>query len=267
MSPAAGRRADAFRLAFGTLTILPVRAPVVDREAAGRAMVLAPVVGVVLAVATTALLIVAEWLLLSPLVAAVLTVGLLALLTRGLHLDGLADTADGLGSGRPAEQALEIMRRGDVGPFGVVTLVLVLGLQVAAVAQLLVSGTGALGVAAALVVSRLALPLVCFQGIPPARRDGLGAAVIGSVGRSGALVAVLLAVAALAVSVAVAAATYPFDAGDAFAVVVLAPVGLLAGGALCRHAVRRLGGLTGDVLGACVETTFTTTLVLLCLLP
>jgi cobalamin synthase len=49
-----------------------------------------------------------------------------ALLTRGLHLDGLADLADGLGSGRPAGDALSIMKRSDIGPFGVVGVVLAL---------------------------------------------------------------------------------------------------------------------------------------------
>ena len=61
---------------------------------------------------------------------------LLAVATGGLHLDGLADTADGLGSRRPADQALEIMRRPDAGPLGVATLVLVLLVQVSALASL-----------------------------------------------------------------------------------------------------------------------------------
>lgn len=264
-------RADAFRLAFGTLTVLPVRAPgrqPVDRETAGRAMVLAPVVGLVLAAFTTLLLWFTRWLELAPLVAAVLTVGLLAVLTRAMHLDGLADTADGLGSDRPGEQALEVMRRGDVGPFGVVTLVLVLALQVAALAQLLVSGTGTAAVAAALVASRLMLPLACSTGIRPARRDGLGATVAGSVSRSGTLVAVLLALAPpTLLGVLAAVVGYAFSAGMLLAVVLVSAVSLLPGALLCRHAVRRLGGITGDVLGACVETTFTAALVLLCLLP
>ena len=103
--------------------MLPVRPPArVDRDVAGRAMLLAPLAGALLAVLAGGAL----WLLdrvASPLLAATLAVGLLALLTRGMHLDGLADTADGLGSRRPADGALEVMRRGDVGPFGVVTLV------------------------------------------------------------------------------------------------------------------------------------------------
>lgn len=248
---------NALRLAFGTLTVLPVRAPVVDRRVAGRAMVLAPVVGLALALAALVLLALLAEAEVSPLVAATLVVGVLALLTRGLHLDGLADTSDGLGSGKPPLEALELMRRGDVGPFGVVTLVLVLLVQVAALTQLVASNLGGLGVVAALVVSRVALPLACSVGIPSARGDGLGAVVAGTVSRGMALVAVLLAYASLLPSALLLDS--PLEA------VALAPLGLLAGLALGWRAVRRLGGVTGDVLGAVVEATFTGTLVALCL--
>ncbi|GAA3105764.1 hypothetical protein GCM10020254_59560 [Streptomyces goshikiensis] len=64
-----------------------------------------------------------------------MTVAVPAALTRGLHLDGLADTADGLGSAKPAEDALRIMKQSDIGPFGVVTLLLVLLIQAAALAD------------------------------------------------------------------------------------------------------------------------------------
>ena len=67
---------------------------------------------------------------------------MLALLTRGLHLDGLADTADGLGPLRDRERALQVMHQSDVGPFGVVTLVLTLLLQVACAAALLAADDG-----------------------------------------------------------------------------------------------------------------------------
>src|SRR5580698_4795532 len=69
------------------------------------------------------------------LLAAALAIGTGAVATRALHLDGLADFADGLGSAKPAGQALDIMRRSDIGPFGVVTLILTLLIQVSALAR------------------------------------------------------------------------------------------------------------------------------------
>lgn len=240
---------NAVRLAVGTLTVLPVRAPRVDRRTAGRAMVLAPLVGLGLGLVGCLPLLLLTG---TPLLAAALAVGTLALLTRGLHLDGLADTADGLGSGRRGPEALAVMRKGDVGPFGVATLVLVLLVQVAALGHLTAAGAGAPGLVAAAVVSRLALPLACLRGVRPARAEGLGAAVAGSVSRPSSGIALVLAAVPLT---ALGVAT---DGTVGWAV-----LGLVAGAALGRRAVRRLGGITGDVLGAVVEATFTASLVAL----
>ncbi|NEA17866.1 adenosylcobinamide-GDP ribazoletransferase, partial [Streptomyces halstedii] len=94
------------RFAFGTLTVLPVRVSRWDRGTARAGMLCAPLAGLVvglLAAVPGALLSLAGA---SPLLAAVASAALPAALTRGLHLDGLADTADGLGSGKPAEDAL-----------------------------------------------------------------------------------------------------------------------------------------------------------------
>ncbi len=244
------------RLAFGTLTVLPVRAPVVDRTVAGRAMLLAPLVGLALAVPAVAVV----WLVAAPLLAAVLVVGLTALLTRGLHLDGLADTADGLGCGLPPAGALEVMRRSDIGPFGVVTLVLVLLAQVSALATLLTTGHGASALLAALVVSRLSLPLACLVGVPSARPDGLGATVAQTVSRSMAGLATLLVL-----TLIVPAGLWDGGSDAAVRLLLGALLGLGAGAVVVRRAVLRFGGITGDVLGAAVETTFTATLVLLAL--
>ncbi|HEU4675859.1 MAG TPA: adenosylcobinamide-GDP ribazoletransferase, partial [Motilibacteraceae bacterium] len=98
----------------------------VDAAVARVAMLAAPAVGLLLAVLAGAVAVAADAAGLTPLPVAALALTSLALLTRGLHLDGLADLADGLGSARPAEGALEVMKRSDVGPFGVVTLVLAL---------------------------------------------------------------------------------------------------------------------------------------------
>jgi len=255
---------DAVRLALGTLSVLPVPPPErVDRGIAGRAMVLAPVVGLLLGGLVAALLRVVEALSVdaSPLVAASVSVAAVAALTRAIHLDGLADTADGLGSGAAPDAALAVMRKSDVGPFGVATLVLTLLLQVAGLSAAFAGGTVPTTLVAGLVVSRLALPLVCSRGVPAARAEGLGSTVAGAVTRTGLLVSVTLAVAALAL-VRLVAGPEAAPGGTALWLVLAGVVPLLVAGLLCRRCVRRFGGVTGDVLGACVEAAFTASLLL-----
>ncbi|MBO3745628.1 adenosylcobinamide-GDP ribazoletransferase [Streptosporangiaceae bacterium NEAU-GS5] len=236
-------------MAVGTLTILPVRMVRPDPLIAGRAMTLAPVVGGLLGAVAAAILYAVGP---GPL-GAVLAVAALAWLTRGLHLDGLADLADGLGSGRPAAQSLDIMKKSDIGPFGVMTLVLALLTQVAALTQT-DAHRAPLALAAACVTGRLAVTLACREGIAAARPEGLGSMVAGSVRpRMAALAAVsgLALVSALAFAIGV----------PAWATPVAMTAGLAGAEVLRRHAVRRLGGITGDVLGALVETATTVTLV------
>lgn len=279
---------DGLRLAVGTLTVVRVPPPrSVDRSSASWAMTFAPLVGLLLAAGATIVLWLLGW---SPFggapffydvisdldlvsirpapswVASALTIGGLALFTRGMHLDGLADTADGLGSGNPAEQALAVMRKSDIGPFGVVTVMLVLLTQVAALAALTSIGRGPFAVAFALVVSRFVLPLACSRGIPAARPGGLGQAVAGTVSRVRLLVAAALGAAGL-LGLFVLTLGVDLDLGRAvLAGVVTAVIALVAGAGLCWRCVRRFGGVTGDVLGACVEVTFTVALVVLTML-
>jgi adenosylcobinamide-GDP ribazoletransferase len=274
---------NALRLALGTLTVIPTPPPnEVDRRTGSWAMTLAPLVGAALAVLVGLFLgllgragagapdirqvlpFELPWGF-GPSLAAVLSIGLLAVLTRAIHLDGLADTADGLGSGKPADEALEIMRRGDVGPFGVVTLVLVLLVQVLALAELVAVGLGFPALLLALVVSRLALPLLCSRGVPAARPDGLGQVVAGSVSRGRLAVAVLLSVAVLVPLSLVSPGWDALGPGVAVRAGVVAGLALLAAWLLARRAVRRLGGVTGDVLGAGVEVAFTVALMTLTL--
>lgn len=255
---------DAVRLAIGTLTRVPVPAPrTVDRRVAGRAMLLAPLVGVLLALAVG---VPAQVLVhLTPvggLLGAVLAVAALAWLTRALHLDGLADTADALGSARPAADALAIARRSDIGPFGVVAILLVVLLQVAALADLLDRGAGAGSLVIAVTTGRLALTLACLRGIPAARPDGLGALVAGSVPPAAGLAATL---AWLALAVAAVGREHGLGAGLATGGAVLG--GLLASAVVVRIARRRLGGITGDVLGATAEITTAAVLVILVAVP
>ncbi|MEU8173676.1 adenosylcobinamide-GDP ribazoletransferase [Microbispora hainanensis] len=312
-SPVRGPGA-AWRLAVGTLTVLPVRPVEVDRAVAGRAMSLAPFVGLLLGLAAAVVLVVAGALSGSQLLGAVLAVGVLAWLTRALHLDGLADLADGLGSGKPADGALDVMKRSDIGPFGVVTLVITLLVQVAVLARDDTAAWVALVAAAA--TGRLAVTWACRGGVPAARPTGLGALVAGTV-RRGAALGATAATAAVVVVLALVAASgpslleycRPFDSTAAFGYTShsatdlspgiiyegitgtdLRPGGLLrrlpddpylittaglllamaaglgAAALLRRRAVRRLGGVTGDVLGALVETATTVTLLVAALL-
>ncbi len=224
-----------------------------SRLAAAEAMLWAPLVGLVLGVIAAAVLYVFGHLLhTGSLVASVLAVGTLAVLTRGLHLDGLADLADGLGSRRPADGALAVMRRSDIGPFGVVTLVLVLLIQVAGLTQADSSGRGVPAVIVAAVTGGLAVTWACRRGVPAARPDGLGALVADSVSPVAAvlLTVLVLAVAVAGIFLAAAVAAVPVE----WIVPVAVAAGLVAGAGLAEYASRRLGGITGDVLGAVAET-------------
>lgn len=256
MSPGRGR---SLRLALGLLTVLPVGAVETDRATVARALLLAPVVGVGLGAlgwVGGALVLLAGG---GGLLAAVAAVGALAVATRALHLDGLADLADGLGSARPAEHALAVMRRSDAGPFGVVTLVLVLLAQVAALSQAWELGLAGPALVVGCATGRTVLAWACRRGVPAARADGLGALVAGTVAApaAAASTAVLL----------LAAVLWGSASGTREALGHGAAVlgGLAAGELLLRRAVRRLGGVTGDVLGALVETATTAAVVVLVL--
>ena len=249
------------RFAFGTLTVLPVKVTRWDREAARGGMLCAPVAGLAVGALAAAAGVVLLLLGAGPLLAAVASVAVPAALTRGLHLDGLADTADGLGSGKPAGDALRIMKQSDIGPFGVITLVFVLLAQVAALAEAY-DGSWARGALAAVVsagAARLALTLAARTGVPAARPEGLGAAVAGVVPRTGAALVTLLVLAAAAGGGALLGA---YDLGRAVLAVVLA---VAAAELLLRHCTRRFGGVTGDVFGGLAETAATTALVVLAL--
>src|SRR5215472_11323825 len=167
----------------------------------------------------------------------------LAALTGGLHLDGLADTADGLGSRRPRQEALELMRRPDVGPMGVAALVLTVLVQVTALAAISPRWLGASALAAAVVTSRIAV--VMATGLPAARRDGFGALIAGTTTSKARLTALALVLAVTGAAGA-AAGGAPL-AARGFAAVV---AGLGAAAWLRRLAGQKLGGMTGDVFGA-----------------
>ncbi|WP_066362397.1 adenosylcobinamide-GDP ribazoletransferase [Herbidospora mongoliensis] len=233
--------ADAWWLAVSLLSVLPVpRHSAVDARTAGRAMALAPLVGVLLGVIAALVGQGALWLGLGRLTSALLALGTLAVLTRALHLDGLADLADALGSGKPAPEALAIMKRSDIGPFGVVALLFCVGLQATAWGEVGPHVIWALPIAVA--TGRLAVTWACTPRFRAARPEGLGSLVAGTVGVPAALASTgtLLIVAMIAFR-------------DVPVLVSAVPIGLAAAWFILATAVRRLGGITGDVLGALAE--------------
>jgi adenosylcobinamide-GDP ribazoletransferase len=274
-------RRNGLALSLTLLTVFPVRgaAPPPSARASGQpeppdpatvatAMAWAPAVGLLLGVIAAAVLLVVDHPLgAGPLTAAALAVASLAFLTRGLHLDGLADLADGLGSGQPGPVALDIMRRPDIGPLGTVTLVLAVLIQVAALghAEAAGHGRGPAALIAAVVTGRLALTWACRRGVAAARRDGLGALVAGTVRPAIPLVITLATVAAAAAAVVISATVIGTPLGWTLPLAVVA--GLAGAFVVQQHAVRRLGGITGDVLGALAEVAVTVTLVVAAMGP
>ncbi len=175
-------------------------------------------------------------------------------LTGGLHEDGLADLADGCGGGHTPEKRLEIMRDSRIGAFGALALGASLLIRFAALAEL--ASRPAAGIvailAAAGALSRMAM-LPVLQ-LPPARADGLGRS-LGAPTRS--VLSGLVLTAALIALVVLPLRLVP----GALAVTV--SVGWFVG----RFAVSRLGGRTGDVLGACVMAAECVLLSLATVLP
>ena len=272
---------DGLWLALGTLTVLPAPMPGrVDRVVGGRAMVLAPAVGALLGGIAAGVVALAQ--LVQPdaeLLAAVLAVLVVAGLSGALHLDGLADFADALGSRRDRETMLRIMKQSDIGPFGVVAIVGVLLLDVAALTACIHSGFGWQAALIATTASRLTLPWSCRTTVPAARPDGLGAMVAATVRPvTAALTTVVVLAAALLLAWLSAPRTPPARAPfTADQVVDSSDVLLLAGTAAAillavatslvttRRARTALGGTTGDVLGATLELALPITLLTLAL--
>lgn len=198
-------------------------------------------------------------LFMGPALAATIAVIALAVLTRGLHLDGLADTVDGLASHRPPEQALAVMKDGPVGALGAAALVLLLLTDVLALAVSTLGHHGTQALLMGVVTSRLAMVWACTPNVPAARADGMGALVAGTVSRATAMGWTLVTV--------VAAGCYgrfDTDIGSnhgAVRAVLAVLLSLAIAWALRRHVVRRLGGITGDVLGALCEVAFLVSLL------
>lgn len=206
-------------------------------EALGRAAGWFPLVGLAIG-AVLALEERAASLLFPPLLSALVVLATWKLLTGGIHLDGLADSLDGL-KGRDRVERLAIMRDGRIGVFGALGVTLLLLLDFGALAEVRAPlRTAALLLAPA--VGRVA-PLLLARTLRPATPgDGSGAAFMGAVRLGG------LAVGGSVLVIACAAVLWPWG-------LVAATVGLAIAWTLGRYLAGGLGGLSGDGLGAGIE--------------
>ena len=210
-----------------------------------------PLVGLVIG-----LILVAGYLLLSFLLPKAfvlwLTIGLLALLTRGLHLDGFADTMDGLASGGSKERILEVMRDSRIGAFGVISLIFLIGGKYLALDQI---SDVVLPYALILmaVMGRNAMVLVCFRSPYARPGEGLAKPFTEYLGYCETVLSLAMAfgIALLAMGIK--------------GILVFLGVGLFSLGYRLFF-IKKLGGVTGDVLGGANELSELLSLILLVML-
>ena len=234
------------RVAVGFLTRIPVGDPSSggSREVrVGRAVPWFPIVGALIGATQGGV-----WWLLSqgttPLVAAAVSTTVAALITGAFHHDGLADMADAFGGGWPVEQRMEILKDSRLGTYGTSALVLAFGLEIAALSSFEPTD-GALAILAMHIFGRALAVLAMLKA--PVAGDGLGATYMADIPRLPTQVVLIFATVATAAALNDAAWAIAPAAVAAIAIVVLAR--------------RKIGGITGDVLGAITVVSGVTMLV------
>jgi adenosylcobinamide-GDP ribazoletransferase len=205
-----------------------------------------PIVGAIIGIIAAAVLWVGSWFTFPSAILALLALLTMTLVTGALHEDGLADTFDGLGGGLTREQKLSIMRDSQIGSYGVMALLFSFGLRWAALTEITEQGFDVvlMSLIATAAASRAALPAV-MHFIPVAREDGLSVGA-GKPSFDRAITALLIGVGFLL-----------FLLGFRTCIVAIGLSALVAG-MFVYFVAMRLGGQTGDVLGATQQITETT---------
>lgn len=238
-----------FLRALSFLTILPMgQLPLSEEKELARSMVFFPLVGLVIG-----LLLALGYYLLSFLFSKSLvlwlTIGLLALLTRGLHLDGFADTMDGLGSGGTRKKILEVMRDSRIGSFGVISLILLIGAKYFTLDQIPIPSIPYTLILMT-VMGRNTMVLVCYRS-PYARSEGgLAKPFTENLGYREMALSLVSAF--------------------GIALLLMGLKGILVFLGICLFSlgyrfffIKKLGGVTGDILGAANELAELLCLILL----
>jgi adenosylcobinamide-GDP ribazoletransferase len=238
---------NGFSLAWQFLTILPWRKGESRAEFLGQSLAFYPTIGLLLGLILWGVFGALAFVF-PPSLCAGLIVLLAVVLTGALHLDGLADTLDGLAFGRTSEERLQIMRDHRVGTFGVVGLILILGMKFLALNSVPPTGAGK-GLLAALVLGRWSMVQLLYRA-PYARAEGLGRAFKDTLRRREVVVAGIT-------SLIFVLACFPAWGGFLWLCSGLFTLGVQA------FFEKRLGGITGDVLGACNEANEVLALILI----
>ena len=235
------RTLHAFRIAFQFLTRIPAGNPPWSEDMPGRAAVFFPVVGLVIGGGGALV----DWICrrysLAPSLRAIAVLGFLVIITGGLHEDGLADVADGFGGGHGRDKILAIMKDSRIGSFGVIALTLSLLARFALLGALPASKAAATLMAAQVLCRWTSLPLAAF--LPSAR---------GTTGQSARL-ALHLPRYAVPLGTALAVAMVAGLMGRPALLPLLAAIAVT--GLTAWYYQRRIGGVTGDCLGATNQLT------------
>ena len=233
--PENGNWIEDLRVSLGFLTVAPVSAASRPSAESGWAW---PIAGALLGAIAGAAVLLLSVLGASPAAASLAAIVLLLVMTGAFHEDGLADAADGIFSGKDRDSVFQIMKDSRIGTFGALALITVFAARWLGVAGLAADWAAFGGLAAACASSRAAM-LAAMHFVPPAREDGLSASMGAPSGRT--------VVGAVAIASAIAILACGWTALPMLAVAALAAA------AVGLYSRSRLGGQTGDVLGACQQ--------------
>jgi len=227
-----------FLLALQFLTVIPLRIKNVDDKSVAHSLIYFPLVGLFLGLLLAGMYKLLLFLNFPPFASSMILVVTLIILTGGLHLDGLSDTADALLSRKGREQMLEIMRDSHAGVMGVLTIISVLLLKIAFLYSI-ATQFRPVALVSACVLSRWALVLPIYL-FPYARAEGKAKAYIQGVN---------LKILLLSTGLALACALFLWQLKGLYIFVIVVAFTYLAG----KFINKKLSGITGDTLGALCE--------------
>jgi len=227
-----------FLAALQFLTIIPVKVKSLDERTLSRGVMYFPVVGFILGLILSGIDYALHSINFNPILSSTLLVIALIVITGGMHLDGVADTADGFFSGKTRDEKLKIMRDPSTGAMGAISLISIIILKIALIYSI-IPDSRAIALILMLVLSRWAM-VFCMYIFPYARTDGKANVFINGMKQNTLIIATLTAIALV---------LFVKGMPGVILIIEIALVTALFG----KWAVKKIGGITGDTLGALAE--------------